>query len=55
MHGQQNIKLTGDSKYMHYLEGKGTIKFDGEKEIQPYTGCTYLGIKVDQLGIIQQK
>jgi hypothetical protein len=31
-------------------EGKETFKFDSGEEIQPCTGCTYLGTKMDQLG-----
>jgi hypothetical protein len=29
---------------------KETLKFDCEEERKPYTECTYLGTKIDQLG-----
>ena len=38
------------TKYVCMGEGKEILKFDGGKEIKPYTECTYLGTKIDQLG-----
>jgi 5-methylcytosine-specific restriction endonuclease McrA len=37
------------NKYVCMGEGKEILKFDGRKEIQPCTECTYLGTKLDQL------
>jgi hypothetical protein len=31
-------------------EGKEILKFDNREEIKPFTECTYLGTKIDQLG-----
>jgi len=31
-------------------EEKETLKFDGEEEMKPFTECTYLDTKIDQLG-----
>jgi hypothetical protein len=38
------------TKYVWIGERKETLKFYGGKEIQPCTGCTNLGTKIDQLG-----
>ena len=37
-------------EYVCMGEGKEIWKFDGGEEIKPFTECTYLGTKLDQLG-----
>jgi hypothetical protein len=43
------------TKYVCIGEGKETLKFDGGEEIQPCTECTYLGTKIDPLGLKEIK
>jgi hypothetical protein len=44
------LTIIRKTKYVCIGEGKETLKFDGGKEIQTCTECTYLGTKTDQLG-----
>ena len=38
------------TKYVCMVERKEILKFDGGEKIKPCTECTYLGMKIDQLG-----
>ena len=39
------------TKYVCVGERKEILKFDGGEEMKPCIECTYLGTKIDQLGV----